>query len=78
MMSVKETVLDILEEICDSDIVRENLNIDLFKEGLLDSFGTVSLLVEIEERLEITVGISDFVREEWNTPNAIIGQLENR
>jgi D-alanine--poly(phosphoribitol) ligase subunit 2 len=77
-MSIIETVLDILEEICDSDIVREDLNIDLFKEGLLDSFGTVSLLVEIEVRLGITVGISDFDREEWNTPNAIIGQLENR
>ncbi|MDR7235830.1 D-alanine--poly(phosphoribitol) ligase subunit DltC [Neobacillus drentensis] len=77
-MSIKETVLNILEEICESDIVKEDLNIDLFNEGLLDSFGTVSLLVEIEERLGIAVGISDFVREEWNTPNAIIGQLEKR
>ncbi len=77
-MSVKEIVLDILEEICGSDIVKEDLDIDLFNEALLDSFGTVTLLIEIEERLGITVGISDFVREEWNTPNAIIGQLENR
>ncbi|MEH7501022.1 D-alanine--poly(phosphoribitol) ligase subunit DltC [Neobacillus drentensis] len=77
-MSIKETVLNILEEICESDIVKEDLNIDLFNEGLLDSFGTVSLLVEIEERLGIAVGISDFVREEWNTPNAIIGQLEKQ
>jgi D-alanine--poly(phosphoribitol) ligase subunit 2 len=77
-MSIKETVLEILEETCGSDVVREELDIDLFEEGLLDSFGTVTLLVEIEERLGITVGISDFEREEWNTPNAIIKQLENR
>ncbi len=42
------------------------------KVGILDSFGTVSLLIEFQERLNIEVSISDFDRYEWSTPNMII------
>jgi D-alanine--poly(phosphoribitol) ligase subunit 2 len=76
-MNIKNTVLELLEEICQSDVVKENLDVELFEEGLLDSFGTVSLLIGIEERLGINVGISEFDREQWSTPNKIIAILEN-
>lgn len=42
----------------------------------LDFFGTVSLLVEFQERLGIEVSISDFDRDQWTTPNMIIKKLE--
>lgn len=77
-MITKELVLDLLEELCESDEVKDNLDINFFQEGLLDSFGTVTLLIEIEERFGITVGISEFVREEWDTPNKVYRQLESR
>jgi D-alanine--poly(phosphoribitol) ligase subunit 2 len=77
-MITKELVLDLLEELCESDEVKDNLDINFFQEGLLDSFGTVTLLIEIEERFGITVGISEFVREEWDTPNKVYSQLESR
>lgn len=76
-MNIKNEVLSILEEVCETDAVRDNLDIELFNEGLLDSFGTVALLVTIEERLGIMVGISEFDRELWATPNKIIHLLEN-
>ena len=49
---------------------------NVFDAGLLDSFGTVELLVQIEERLGITVPITEFDRDTWNTPNNIAKQLE--
>jgi D-alanine--poly(phosphoribitol) ligase subunit 2 len=76
LMDTKQVILGILEEICETDIVKENLDIQLFEEGLLDSFGTVSLLVEIETRLNVNVPISDFDREEWATPKLIIEKVE--
>ncbi|MCZ0756470.1 D-alanine--poly(phosphoribitol) ligase subunit 2 [Anoxybacillus sp. J5B_2022] len=76
-MDMKNTVLDLLEEICQTDVVKENGDIELFEEGLLDSFGMVSLLMGIEERLGIRVGISEVDREQWSTPNKIIAILEN-
>lgn len=77
MSEVKQTVLDILEEICETDAVKEDLDIRIFEEGILDSFGTVTLLVEIESRLGVNVPISDFDREEWATPRLIINKVEH-
>lgn len=76
MNDFKDQVLDLLEEVCENDIVKENPDVLLFEEGILDSFGTVNLLVEIQERLNIEVSISDFDRDEWATPNLIIKKLE--
>lgn len=76
VVAIKEEVLAILEEICQTEEVRGNMDILLFEEGLLDSLGTVTLLVELEERLGVMVAISDFDREEWATPNMIIARVE--
>ncbi|MBB4826326.1 D-alanine--poly(phosphoribitol) ligase subunit 2 [Sporosarcina luteola] len=74
----KQQILDMLVDICEDDIILENPDIDLFEEGLLDSFGTINLLVEIDNRFDISVPITDFDREEWNTPNRIAGKLAER
>ncbi|WP_099223252.1 D-alanine--poly(phosphoribitol) ligase subunit DltC [Listeria costaricensis] len=75
-MAFRDDVLEILEEIAETEEVKENTNIRLFDEGLLDSMATVQLLVEVESRLDITVPVSEFDREEWATPEMIIHQLE--
>lgn len=72
----KEKVFQILADICEDDVVLEEHDIDLFEEGLLDSFGTINLLVEFEDQLNINVPITVFNREEWNTPNNIVEQLK--
>ncbi|KXZ13023.1 D-alanine--poly(phosphoribitol) ligase subunit 2 [Bacillus nakamurai] len=74
-MEFKQEVLDVLAEVCQEDVVKENPDIDIFEEGLLDSFGTVELLVAIENRFGITVPITEFDRDEWNTPNNIVNKL---
>lgn len=78
MKNIREQVLEILTDICNTEEVVENPDVRLFEEGLLDSFGTVNLLVEIEEKLGIDVTISDFDRDEWSTPNNIISILESK
>ncbi|MCY9362695.1 D-alanine--poly(phosphoribitol) ligase subunit DltC [Bacillus spizizenii] len=74
-MEFKQEVLDVLAEVCQDDIVKENPDIEIFEEGLLDSFGTVELLLAIENRFDILVPITEFDRDVWNTPNNIINQL---
>ena len=68
-MTTKEAVLDILVSVTGSDEVKENETIDLFDGGLLDSLGSVQLLVELEGRL-------GFDRAEWNTPAKIIEKVD--
>lgn len=75
-MNIEESVLNMLEEITGTDEVKDNKEIDLFEEGLMDSLATVQLLVEIEGQLGIQVPVSEFDREQWKTPNKIIEQVK--
>lgn len=72
---MEEKILDILCEICGSDEPKENVDVLLFEEGLLDSFGSIQLLVEIES-LGVSVAISDFERDQWATPRMIIENVK--
>ncbi|MFP3719808.1 D-alanine--poly(phosphoribitol) ligase subunit DltC [Niallia circulans] len=74
-MNFKEKVLQVIAEVCQDDVVKEEHDLDLFDSGLIDSFGTVELLVKFEEQLDINVPITEFDRDAWNTPNAIVERL---
>ncbi len=75
---MKEKVLDVLEELCDDSIVKENLDIDLFETGLLDSLAFVELLYSFEENFGIIISPSEVQREDISTPNKIINILNER
>lgn len=75
-MEFRNQVLDVLEDVSESSVVKENPDVELFEEGIIDSFQTVGLLLEIQNKLDIEVSIMDFDRDEWATPNKIITVLE--
>ncbi|WP_323702933.1 D-alanine--poly(phosphoribitol) ligase subunit 2 [Mammaliicoccus sp. Dog046] len=75
-MNFDEQVLNILADVAENDIVKENPDIAIFDEGIIDSFATVGLLLEIQNNLDIDVTITDFDRDEWATPNKIINVLK--
>lgn len=73
---MEEQILTILEDITGTDEIRENRELDLFGEGLLDSLASVQLLVELDGQLDVQVPVSEFDREQWSTPNKIIAQVQ--
>ena len=75
---VKEQVLDMLEEICEDDVVREDLDINMKEEGLLDSLAFVEMLVRIEEIFGLSIAPTEVTYEEIDTPNKVISYIENR
>ena len=58
---MEERVLNLLEEICEDDIVREDRNLNLFEEDLLDSLAFTELLVAIEDEFGIVISPSEAV-----------------
>jgi len=52
--------------------VSDMMDEDLFDAGVLDSMGTVELIVEIENRFDIRVPVTEFGRDDWNTANKIV------
>ena len=76
--SVEERMLELIEEICDDDVIREERDVDLFEEGLLDSMAAIELLVAIETEFGVTIAPTAVEREEMNTVNKIIYQVQIR
>lgn len=72
---MKEKILDILEDICGDDIMREDRDIDLLEEDMMDSIDYTELLIAIEEQLGIIIAPSEVKREDMNTPNKIIAAV---
>ena len=70
-MDVKSQVIEIIDELFMED-VSDMMDEDLFDAGVLDSMGTVELIVELENRFGIRVPVSEFGRDDWNTANTIV------
>ena len=70
-MDVKSQAIEIIDELFMED-VSDMMDEDLFDAGVLDSMGTVELIVELESRFGIRVPVSEFGRDDWNTANKIV------
>ena len=75
---MKNTVLDILANICEDQIVKEDLDVDLFETDLLDSLGFVQLLIDLEDSFGITIAPSEVERSDFRTPQMIIDYIAGR
>ena len=76
--TVAERMLDLIEEVCDDEVIREERDIDLFKAGLQDSMAAIELLVGIESEFGVVIAPTAVEREEMNSVNKIIHQVEIR
>lgn len=75
---LESKVLDMLEDICADDAVREERDVDLFDAGLLDSLAAIEVLVGIEENFGVEIAPTAAERKEMNTVNKIIDQIAAR
>ena len=75
---IKEQVLEMLGEICEDEVVREDLDINMKEEGLMDSLAFVEMLVKIEEIFGLSIAPTEVTYEEIDTPNKVIAYIENR
>lgn len=75
---MEEKILDMLEEICEDDVIRTERDMDLVEAELLDSLGFAELLVSIEEELGIVIAPSEVTREDMNTVNKILALVSAR
>ena len=75
---MKDIVLNILANICEDDIVKEDLNVDLFETGLLDSLSFIEMMVEMEDEFGITITPSELDRAQINTPQKLIDMITKR
>ena len=70
-MDIQTTVIDIIDNLFMEDI-SDMMDEDLLDAGVLDSMGTVELVIELEEKFNIKIPVSDMGRDDWNTGNKIV------
>lgn len=74
---MEDKILEILEDICEEDL-KDDLDVDIFEEGYMDSLSMVKFIVEIEENLGISIGIMEMDKEVYNTPRKIIDFIKDK
>ena len=75
---MKEKLLNMLAEICEDDIVKSDLDVDLFETGLVDSLVFIELLVQIEETFNVVTSPSEIDRSMVNTPRKLLDYVAAR
>ncbi|HFU7017156.1 TPA: D-alanine--poly(phosphoribitol) ligase subunit DltC [Streptococcus agalactiae] len=70
-MDIKSEVLAIIDDLFMEE-VSSMMDEDLFDAGVLDSMGTVELIVELESHFNIDIPIAEFGCNDWNTANKIV------
>ena len=75
-MDTKQGVLDILNDLTGEDL-SDQMDENIFDNGLMDSMASVQMLLNLQEKFDIDVPVSEFNREEWNTPNKVIAKVES-
>jgi len=76
-MSTADRVLHVLADVVGPP-ARDDLNLPLYESHLLDSLGTVELIVAFAEEFGIEVAPSEIERSDWATPRRIIAFIERR
>lgn len=75
---VESQLIDTIADICGDDIVRDEQDIDLFEEGLLDSMAAIELLVALEDDFGVSIAPTEVPRNEMNTVHKIVAQVMKR
>ena len=78
MLNMIEQVLEIFIEVTGNDEIAEDLDLNLFDAGLLDSLAIIEVLLQIEEKLGMKLQPTDLEREDMSTVNKLAEFLENR
>ncbi len=76
--TAEQKVLDLLVQVCGTDEILAERDVDLFEAGLLDSLGFTELLVGLSDDLGVDVAPTAVDRDEVSTVNQILHFVDER
>lgn len=72
---MKETIIKMLKEICDTPNVDFETD-ELLYSGILNSLGLMTLISELSDEFEIEIDVDDLEFEDFSTVNSIVALIE--
>ena len=76
--TVRDRVLRVLREATESEEVLSQPDLPLYGAGLLDSLGTVTMIVALDEEFGLSVSPAEFDPQAWATPARLVADVERR
>jgi D-alanine--poly(phosphoribitol) ligase subunit 2 len=77
-MATSADVMSILEQVTGTDQVRRDPDLALFDLDILDSLGTVELIVALSEKFGVEISPAEIERQQWASPRKIVAYMEER
>jgi D-alanine--poly(phosphoribitol) ligase subunit 2 len=75
---IRQRVLRVLSDVTNSRDVLTRTNLPLYESGLLDSLGTVNLILALGEEFGVEISPSEFDATAWATPDAVVADMSRR
>ena len=69
---MEDKIIDIIIELCENETIKDNLDIDLIENEILDSLAFITLISRLEEEFDIEIQPTQVKPETWRSVNSII------
>ena len=69
---MEDRVINIIAEICENESIKDNLNIDLIENEILDSLAFITLISRLEEEFDIEIQPTQVKPDTWRSINSVI------
>lgn len=69
---MEDKVLEIVVQVCDTEQIRENKDIDLLENDLIDSLAFITLIERLEEEFDIEIQPTQERPDTWRTVDSIV------
>ena len=69
---MEDKVINIIAEICENETIKDNLDIDLIENEILDSLAFITLISRLEEEFDIEIQPTQVKPDTWRSVNSII------
>ncbi len=78
MENFKNLAIEIMAEICETDEIKDDLDLDLVDAGLIDSLSIINIILLLEEKTGVKFQPTDFEKKDIYTTNNFINFLKEK
>lgn len=75
---MRDIIIDIIIKITNYTRLKENLEIDLIKNEILDSLAFIELITELEETFDIEIQPTQIPSDTWRSVEKIVKMVEEK
>ena len=75
---MRDLIIDIIIKITNYTNLKENIEIDLIQNEILDSLAFIELITELEETFDIEIQPTQIPSDTWRSVEKIVKMIENK